>query len=86
MNLAYKYPIMFWNCACLISDSGGAESDDEYDNDSDQEEYYEEVEYDSMEDFGAEEGDEDEDEDEEIVSATSKKKKKTKSANYGRIL
>lgn len=85
MNLAYKYPIMFWNCACLISDSGGAESDDEYDNDSDQEEYYEEVEYDSMEDFGVEEGNEDEDEDEETVSATSKKKKKTKSANYGKI-
>ena len=29
MNLAYKFPVMFWNCACLISDSGGAESDDE---------------------------------------------------------
>ena len=86
MNLAYKYPIMFWNCACLISDSGGAESDDEYDNDPDQEEYYEEVEYDSMEDFSAEgEGDEDEDEDEETVSTASKKKKKTKSANYGKI-
>ena len=86
MNLAYKYPIMFWNCACLISDSGGAESDDEYDNDPNQEEYYEEVEYDSMEDFGAEgEDDEDEDEDEETVSITSKKKKKTKSANYGKI-
>ena len=25
MNLAYKYPIIFWNCACLITDSGGAE-------------------------------------------------------------
>ena len=86
MNLAYKYPIMFWNCACLISDSGGAESDDEYNNDPDQEEYYEEVEYDSMEDFGAEgEDDEDEDEDEETVSTASKKKKKTKSANYGKI-
>ena len=86
MNLAYEYPIMFWNCACLISDSGGAESDDEDESYFDQEEYYEEVEYDSMEDFGAEEeDDEDEDEDEETVSATSKKKKKTKSANYGKI-
>ena len=28
MNLAFKYPIMFWNCACLISDSGGAEMED----------------------------------------------------------
>ena len=86
MNLAYNYPIMFWNCACLISDSGGAESDDEYDDHPDQEEYYEEIEYDSMEDFGAEEeDDEDEDEDEETVSATPKKKKKAKSANYGKI-
>lgn len=27
MNLAYKYPTIFWNCACLITDSGGAEDD-----------------------------------------------------------
>ena len=25
MNLAYKYPIIFWNCACLINDAGGNE-------------------------------------------------------------
>lgn len=25
MNLCFKYPIMFWNCACLISDAGGNE-------------------------------------------------------------
>ena len=29
MNLAYKYPTMFWNCACLIADSGGAKSDED---------------------------------------------------------
>ena len=29
MNLAFKYPIIFWNCACLIADSGGAEEDEE---------------------------------------------------------
>ena len=28
MNLAFKYPIIFWNCACLISDSGGAQSEE----------------------------------------------------------
>lgn len=81
MNLAYKYPIMFWNCACLISDSGGAESDEEEQNE--EENVYEEVEYSSFEDFGAEE-EEDDDEDDEEVTAT-KKKKKTKSANYGKI-
>ena len=80
MNLAYRFPIMFWNCACLISDSGGAESDDE--EQAEEESVYEEVEYSSFEDFGAEEDDDDED-DEEV--ATTKKKKKTKSANYGKI-
>lgn len=84
MNLAYNYPVMFWNCACLISDSGGAENDDEETEEVDN--VYEEVEYSSFEDFGAEEDeDESEDEDEETVSTTTKKKKKTKSANYGKI-
>jgi DNA polymerase-3 subunit alpha len=27
MNLAYHFPIIFWNCACLISDSGCLEED-----------------------------------------------------------
>ena len=80
MNLAYRFPIMFWNCACLISDSGGVESDDEEQDEEDN--VYEEIEYSEFEDFGAEEEDED-DEEEEV--ATTKKKKKTKSANYGKI-
>ncbi len=29
MNLAFKFPLIFWNCACLITDSGGAEESDE---------------------------------------------------------
>lgn len=29
MNLAFKFPIIYWNCACLITDSGGAEYDEE---------------------------------------------------------
>ena len=82
MNLGYNFPIMFWNCACLISDSGGAENDDEMDEE--QEVYSEEIEYTPTEDFGADESDEDEDDDDEEV-ATTKKKKKTKSANYGKI-
>lgn len=79
MNLAYRYPVIFWNCACLISDAGGAESFDEDD----------EVlitcqeEYDDFMDFGAEDSDEeDDDEDESVVE---KKKKKTKTTNYGKI-
>ena len=87
MNLAYKFPISFWNCACLISDSGGTEGNNE---ESEQEIICEEIEYNPMEDFGAEDTEEDEedneddDEDEEDNAAT-KKKKKTKSANYGKI-
>ena len=37
MNLAYKYPIIFWNCACLISDSGGILGDED-DEDIDEDE------------------------------------------------
>lgn len=29
MNLCHKYPIIFWNTACLITDSGGSEETDE---------------------------------------------------------
>lgn len=28
MNLAYRFPIIFWNTACLITDSGGVEDAD----------------------------------------------------------
>ena len=34
MNLAFKYPLIYWDTACLISDSGGAENDIE-DEDAD---------------------------------------------------
>ena len=35
MNLAYRFPIIFWNCACLINDSGNtiiAEDSEDEDN------------------------------------------------------
>ena len=79
MNLAFKYPTMFWNCACLISDSGGAETDDE----DEEEIIVEEETYDNLiEEFGIDEEDEDDDEEETEVK---KSKKKTKTTNYGRI-
>lgn len=38
MNLAFKFPIIFWNCACLITDSGGmATVENEIDDDEDDE-------------------------------------------------
>ena len=31
MNLCYKFPLIYWNCACLITDSGGIGSGTNYD-------------------------------------------------------
>ena len=76
MNLAYKYPIIFWNCACLINDAGG----DAQELEDEEEVSFVEETYDDIEDF-SEEDDEDEEEDNKEV----KKKKKTTSVNYGKI-
>ena len=86
MNLAYHNPIEFWNCACLIADSGG-NGEIEPNEDGDEVEYdYEEVEYseesESLDDFSDEEEDED---DEEAEETTQKKKKKANKTNYGKI-
>ena len=85
MNLAFRYPIIFWNCACLISDSGGAQSEDIEEIVSEEEVI--EAKYDDWEDFGAEciEEDEDEEDDEEEEVVEKKKKKKQKTTNYGKI-
>jgi DNA polymerase-3 subunit alpha len=94
MNLAYKYPIMFWNCACLISDAGGNE-ENEIDEEAEEEFKAEEVYSNEMEEFNEEEDEaedsyeEDEDCDgypaEVIKTKDGKKKKKTKVTNYGKI-
>lgn len=82
MNLAYNYPIIFWNCACLISDSGGTQSNN---NEEDEEDFIEEIyEADNDLEFGSEnEEDDDEDESEEKVKKTSKKSQKV--TDYGKI-
>ena len=96
MNLAYRYPIMFWNCACLISDAGGNEELDEDDEecvDNCIEESYvnemEEFTDDDSEDDVTDEYDEDEDCDgypvEVKVMKDGKKKKKVKATNYGKV-
>ena len=87
MNLAFKYPIMFWNCACLISDSGGAE-DEENDEEIISENDWGESIYISMEDFtdeSSEETDDEDDVEDDDTSSQTKTKKKTKTTNYGRI-
>ena len=93
MNLAFKYPIIFWNCACLITDAGGSEEKEDSEDIIDmtpEETYYEE-----MEEFNEEEDEEeisyDEDDSESGFPATivttkdGKKKKKIKATNYGKV-
>lgn len=93
MNLAYKYPILFWNCACLISDAGGND-EDEIDEEA-IEEFKEEESYSNeMEEFNEEEDEEEDSYEEEdcdgypadvIKTKDGKKKKKVKATNYGKI-
>ena len=79
MNLAYKYPIIFWNCACLITDAGG----DEKELEEEEETVTVEETYTEMEDFSSD--DEDDDDEDEDEPKAVKKKKKTSSVNYGKI-
>lgn len=95
MNLAYKYPIIFWNCACLISDAGGSEEEEEIDEEVVEENKVEEPYYEEMEEFDDDEDTEvssyDEDDGENgypatiVVTESGKKKKKLKATNYGKI-
>ena len=79
LNLAYLYPVLFWNCACLIVDSGSAGAGE---NEDEEEEYeYEEEEYDDDDIFYEET--EEQDEVEETVKKTTKKK--AIKHDYGRI-
>lgn len=79
LNLAFKYPIILWDCACLITDSGGNAEEVE----DDEEEPNEATCYDEFEEFT--DSEEEETEDEEVEEQTDKKKKKNKTANYGKI-
>lgn len=81
LNLAFKYPIVFWNCACLITDSGGLEQEQEEEEDI----YSEETQYiNCIEEFTEDEEEDDDDDDEEEKDST-KKKKKVKTVNFGKI-
>ena len=89
MNLAFKYPTIFWNCACLISDSGGSENeqvDEETMGDSIWNETYEL----SSGDFEFSIDEEQDDDDDEIDEPTNlapatKKKAKSKTTDYDKI-
>ena len=86
MNLAYKYPIVYWNTANLIVDSGGVQTIDY----SEDEEGIIEVETELGDDEKKELEDEELEEWEEANINTNneeeeKKKKKEKNIDYGRI-
>ena len=81
MNLAYHYPIIFWNCACLITDAGG----DEKEQEDEEVEVVEEVYNNEIEEFTQDDEDDDDEDEEEEIEAGVKKKKKTSSVNYGKI-
>ena len=99
MNLAFRFPIMFWNCACLISDAGGDEQSEADAGGSEETEVggtdsgstYEMAE--GFVDFGNEGSDDDDDageDDEEDTdtagtAGTAKSKKRTRTTNYGKI-
>ena len=90
MNLAYKYPIVYWNTANLIVDSGGVQTVD-FENDD---EAMIEVELAPDDDVAETIADDEEEEEleewEEANKTTTtneedKKKKKQKNVDYGRI-
>ena len=82
LNLAYRYPLILWDCACLITDSGGAEKEIEEEDEivNAVEEFY-------SNDIGnfEEESEEEEEVDEEEDGPAAPKKKTNKTANYGKI-
>lgn len=77
MNLAYHYPIIFWNCANLIVDSAGIDENDEFIN--------------LIDNFdpaieNTEETEEENDDDEEMTKEEKEEiKKQNKTVNYGKI-
>ena len=72
MNMAYKFPSVFWNTACLIVESKGTDEIGDWTSD------YETGIYENGSDFEDEEDDDEEEEDEE-------EKRKNKTVNYGKI-
>lgn len=76
MNLAYHYPILFWNCANLIVDSAGIDDEENFES------LIEDFETPISDDKGniVEESEETEEDDEE-----EKERKANKTINYGKI-
>ena len=91
LNLAYRYPTILWDCACLISDSGGAEKDEKEDEEYDEGTVGADI-GDSFDDISMGDFSEDIQEEEEgrtnlSNNSTRKKslKRTTSNTNYGKI-
>ena len=89
LNLAYRYPTILWDCACLISDSGGAEKEKEEEDDGDDDEgairenirtSFDDV---SMGVFTEDDGSEGEEDN--LSNSSTKRKQSNKTTNYGKI-
>lgn len=85
LNLAYRYPTILWDCACLISDSGGADRGEKEDEDN--EGTIGENTWDSFDDvsmgvFTEDDGDE---RGGDIDLSPTKKKSSNRTTNYGKI-
>jgi len=82
MNLAYKYPTIFWNTANLIVDSGGA-TEVEYDDDGEASLIVENEADEDEDEEELEEWEEENDIDEDVKE--EKKKEKTRTVDYGKV-
>lgn len=84
MNLAYKYPIIFWNCACLISDSGGNESENKEEENISEVETFGEF-SNCVEEFSDEDEDDEGNDGLSSEDSSKGKKKAIRTANYAKI-
>ena len=85
MNLAYKYPIVYWNTANLIVDSGGIQADEESEDEVQAILQENSIEFMNTQEALDEEEEWEEANEEGEISTEDKKKKKEKVVDYGRI-
>lgn len=78
MNLAYRFPVVFWNTACLIVDSGGLESEEIAVEEEENDVVYTDA---PVSFYHREEDEDEEDEDGRIVK---KQKATSRTPNYGK--
>lgn len=86
--LATEYPSIYWNCACLITNSGGnedAEDEEDDDNKSNQNRVSELISVSNRNDDNDDESEAEEDDEDSGEEDATKKKKKARNTNYGKI-